>query len=157
MLSEPQKEHRWLDQLLGEWTVTSDMMDPAGGDVSPWIERVRSLHGLWVVAEAEGEMPGAGAATTIMTLGYDPRRQRYLGTWVGSMMTHMWIYEGNLDENGKALKLDCEGEDFESPGRMTRYQDIITFKDADHRLLTARMLAADGTWKQIMQADYRRL
>jgi hypothetical protein len=40
---------------------------------------------------------------------------------------------------------------------MTRYQDIITFKDADHRLLTARMLAADGTWKQIMQADYRRL
>ena len=156
MLSEPQKEHRWLDQLLGEWTVTSDMMDPASGDVSPWIERVRSLHGLWVVAEGEGEMPGGGAATTIMTLGYDPRRQCYVGTWIGSMMTHMWVYEGHLDSAGKVLTLDCEGQDFEQPERMARYQDIITMKSPDHRLLTARMLAADGTWKQIMQAEYRR-
>ena len=158
MKTEPQKEHRWLDQLLGEWTVTSDMPTEPGkddGDLD-WIERVRSLHGLWVVAEGEGEMPGGGAATTMMTLGYDPRRQRFVGTWVGSMMTHMWVYEGTLDESGKVLTLDCEGIDFETEGRMTRYQDIISIKDADHRQLTARMLAADGTWKHVMQADYRR-
>lgn len=156
MLSEPQKEHRWLDQLLGEWTVTSDMADASGGDLSPWIERVRSLHGLWVVAEGEGEMLGGGAATTIMTLGYDPKQQRYVGSWVGSMMTHMWVYEGTLDDTGKVLTLDCAGEDFEQPGRTARYQDIIAIESSDHRLLTARMQAADGSWKQIMQADYRR-
>lgn len=156
MFAEPQKEHRWLEQLLGEWSVTSDMPEASGDDSQPWIERVRSLHGLWVVAEAEGEMPGGGGATTIMTLGYDPRRQCYVGTWIGSMMTHMWVYEGTLDDSGKVLTLDCEGEDFEQPGRMTRYQDIISIESPDHRLLTARMQAADGSWKQVMQADYRR-
>lgn len=154
MKAEPQPEHRWLEQLLGEWSVTSDMEPDSGG--IEWVERVRSLHGLWVVAEGSGEMPGGGAATTLMTLGYDPRRQCYVGTWVGSMMTHLWVYEGNLDDSGKVLTLDCEGLDFETEGRMTRYQDIITIKSPDHRLLTARMLAADGSWKQIMQADYRR-
>src|SRR3546814_8051855 len=99
MKTEPQQEHRWLEQLLGEWTVTSDMT-PDGG--SPWVERVRSLDGLWIVAEGEGEMPGGGAATTLMTLGYDPRRQRYVGTWVGSMMIHMWVYEGHLDDSGRS-------------------------------------------------------
>jgi hypothetical protein len=153
MQAEPQQEHRWLEQLLGEWTVTSDMMPEPG---AAWTERVRSLHGLWVVAEGEGEMPGGGAATTIMTLGYDPRRQCYVGTWIGSMMTHMWVYEGHLDAGGKVLTLDCEGEDFEQPGRTARYQDIITIRSPDHRLLTARMLTADGSWKQIMQAEYRR-
>ena len=153
MFAEPQQEHRWLEQLLGTWSVTSDMTGDSG---SEWIERVRSLHGLWVVAEGEGEMPGGGAATTMMTLGYDPRRQCYVGTWVGSMMTHMWVYEGHLDATGKNLTLDCEGEDFEQPGRMARYQDIITMKSPDHRLLTARIQSADGSWKQIMQAEYRR-
>jgi hypothetical protein len=153
MKIEPQQEHRWLEQLLGEWTVTSDMMPDSGGE---WVERVRSLHGLWVVAEGTGEMPGGGAATTLMTLGYDPRRQCYVGTWVGSMMTHLWVYEGHLDATGKVLTLDCEGMDFETEGRMTRYQDIITIKSPDYRLLTARMLSTDGSWKQIMQAEYRR-
>src|SRR3546814_6537466 len=74
----------------------------------------------------------------------------------GSMMTHLWVYEGSLDDSGKVLTLDCEGLDFETEGRMTRYQDIITIESPDHRLLTARMLAADGSWKQIMQAEYRR-
>src|SRR3546814_9867145 len=72
------------------------------------------------------------------------------------MMIHMWVYEGHLDDSGKVLALDCEGEDFEQPGRMARYQDIITVKSTDHRLLTARMQTADGSWKQIMQAAYRR-
>lgn len=152
-LPEPTPEHRWLDRLLGDWTVTSDM--PADS-ASEWTERVRSLNGLWIVAEGNGEIPGGTKATTIMTLGYDPRRSVFVGTWVGSMMTHMWVYEGRLDEGRTVLTLDCEGQDFEDPGRTARYQDVITLKGDGHRTLTGRMQAADGTWKQIMQAEYRR-
>ncbi len=41
-------------------------------------ESVRSLGGLWILAEGRGEMPGGGAMTTMMTLGYDPQKKR---TW----------------------------------------------------------------------------
>ena len=152
-MPEPTDDHRWLHRLVGDWTVTSDMM-PEGDH--EWTEHVRSLGDLWIMAEGSGEMPGGGKATTVMTLGYDLRRACFVGIWVGTMMTHMWVYEGQLDEARNELTLNCEGEDFEAPGRMARYQDVITFKGDDHRLLTARMQAADGTWKQIMQAEYRR-
>jgi hypothetical protein len=42
-------------------------------------ESVRPLGGLWILAEGQGEMPGCGAATTVLTLGYDPQKQRYVG------------------------------------------------------------------------------
>jgi len=38
------------------------------------VERVRSIGGLWTVAEGESRMPDGSPATTIMTLGFDPRR-----------------------------------------------------------------------------------
>jgi Protein of unknown function (DUF1579) len=56
---------------------------------SSGVESVRSFGSLWVVAEGQGEMPGCGPARTMMTLGYDPQRQRYVGTFIVSMMTHL--------------------------------------------------------------------
>jgi hypothetical protein len=156
MKTEPQKEHQWLQKLVGEWTM--NVPTEAGQEASnvEWSESVRSLHGLWVIAEGHGEMPGGGATTTVMTLGYDPRKQRYVGTWVGSMMTHLWFYEGALDETGKVLTLDTEGPDFATEGKLAKYQDIITLEDDGRRVLTSRMLTEDGTWKPIMSAEYRR-
>ena len=42
-------------------------------------------------------MPGGGTATTMMTLGDDPQKKRFVGTWVGSMMTYLSVYDGELD------------------------------------------------------------
>ena len=118
------------------------------------VEVVRSLGGLWIVAEGEGEMPGGGTAKTIMTLGYDPRR-RYVGTFVASMMTHLWVYNGSLDASEKVLTLDTEGPDFTSQ-KMAKYQDCIEFVDDDHRIMTSRVLGDDGNWHHFMTAHYRR-
>ncbi len=148
--------HRWLEKFLGEWTASSDMCGPDGTPSPPWTERVRMLQGVWLVAEAEAAMPDGQRVETMMTLGYDNTRQRYVGTWVGSMMDHMWVYDGGVDETGKILTLDTEGPDFANPGARTRYQDIVTFIDDNLRTLTSRQLQADGQWKQVMQAEYRR-
>ena len=43
--------------------------------------------------------------TTLMTLGYDPRKKRFVGTFVGSMMTNLWIYDGELDKDERVLTL----------------------------------------------------
>jgi hypothetical protein len=45
-------------------------------------------------------MPCAGPATTMMTLGYDPPKRRFVGTFNDSMMTHLWVYDGALDAAG---------------------------------------------------------
>ena len=119
-------------------------------------ESVRSLGGLWIVAEGEGEMPGGGTGNSLMTLGYDPQKNRYIGTWVGSMMTHLWLYDGSLDDGKKVLTLNSEGPGMKGDGTMAKYQDVIEFKSDDHRVLTARVQGEDGSWQPFMTAHYRR-
>ena len=102
-------------------------------------------------------MPDGSRRRNIMTLGYDPAKKRYVGSFVSSMMTYLWVYEGTLDETGKVLTLDCEGPDFENTGRTARYQDIITIKDENTRNFSSRIQNADGTWKSVMSSDYKRI
>lgn len=120
------------------------------------VEVVRSLGGLWTIGEGEGEMPGdAGKHQSIMTLGYDPVSKRFVGSFVASVMTHLWIYNGSLDADEKVLTLDTEGPSFTGEG-MTKYQDIIEFISDDHRTLSSQAIGPDGQWVKFMRAHYRR-
>lgn len=155
---EPQKEHQWLQKLVGEWTFEG-AAPPEPGKAPEFFtgrESVRSLGGLWFLAEGEGEMPGIGPATTLMTLGYDPEKKRYVGTFIGSMMTYLWVYNGELDSTEKVLTLNSEGPSMAGDGKILKYRDVIEFKSNDHRLLTSHNQGEDGTWKQVMQVEYRR-
>lgn len=158
MKTEPQKEHQWLQKLVGEWTYEAEAtMKPDEPPVkAQGTERVHSLGGLWIIAEGQGEMPGGGPATTLMTLGYDPQKKRYVGTWIGSMMTHMWVYDGALDSDGRVLTLDTEGPSMAGDGKMAKYQDIIEFESDDHRILASQVLGDDGKWNRFMTVHYRR-
>ena len=85
----------------------------------------------------------------MMSLGFDPQKGRFVGTFIGSMMTHLWIYDGALDASGKALILDAEGPNCTgaADGKLAKYQDIIEWQSDDHRVLRSRMLGEDGTWR----------
>src|SRR5688572_1178854 len=111
MISEPQKEHQWLQKFVGEWKYEAEAATEPGKppEKVSGTESVRSLGGLWIVAEGQGNMPGGITGTSIMTLGYDTRKQRYVGTWVGSMMTELWVYDGALNAAETILTMDCEG------------------------------------------------
>ncbi len=157
-LPVPSREHQWLQQLVGDWTFEADapVEDNPSGKCGGK-ESVRSIGGLWILGEGRGEMPGGGEATTLLTLGYDPALGRFVGSWVGSMMTNIWIYNGSLNEAGNILTLDTEGPDFETPGKTARYQDAIEMVDGDRRVLSSQVLGADGEWRRIMTAHYRRV
>lgn len=160
MMATPQAEHRWLQQLVGEWTSEARMTMAPEAEACQGSESVRSLGGLWILAEGRGEMPGGGTATMLMTLGYDPAKKRYVGTWVGSMMTHLWVYDGELDPGGTVLTLNSEGPDMSpgaAPGKVARYKDVITIDGAGQRTLTSHCQSADGSWQQFMAATYRRV
>jgi hypothetical protein len=158
MKPEPKPEHRWLQRMVGEWRAEAECPGGPGQPAAKMegTESVRSIGGLWVVAEGSGEMPGGGPSTTILTLGYDPQKSRFVGTFIGSMMDMLWTYEGSLDAAGRVLTLDTEGPDFGNPGQRAKYKDIIEFRSDDHRVMTSRMLGEDGEWREVMTAEYRR-
>lgn len=101
-------------------------------------------------------MPGCGPATTLMTLGYDPQKQRYVGTWVGSMMTYLWVYDGELDAGETVLTLNSDGPVMTGEEKLGKYKDAIEFKSDNHRILTSHMLRDDGQWQHFMTAHYWR-
>lgn len=152
-LAKPQAEHGFLERMVGIWEVSS----PDMGSDEKWVEVVRSLHGIWFVAEGNGNMPqGGGAATTMLTLGYDPARGKYVGSWIGSMMAYLWVYEGEVSADGTTLSLYTTGPDFAEPGKTGEYREQIIFKDDDHRTFNSSAKQPDGTWKQFMEAQYTR-
>jgi hypothetical protein len=156
--AESTKEHAWLQQLVGEWNMDGECsMGPGQPPMkSTGVESVRMLGGLWTIGEGRGKTPDGGLMTSIMTLGYDPRKARFTGTFIASMMTHLWVYDGVLDADGKALTLDTEGPSFSGDGSIAKYQDIIEFRNEDHRVLSSRFLNDEGTWHPFMTAHYRR-
>jgi len=154
---QPQKEHAWLHQLVGDWVSEgSAEMPEHGGMTMGGTETVRSLGGIWVVSEGEMRVNGEPCGNSRMSLGYDPAKGKFVGTWLGSMMTHLWVYEGTLDADERVLTLDCEGPSFTDPSTLAPYQDVITIIGADHWTLTARTRGEDGAWTTFMTTHYRR-
>jgi len=158
MKAEPQQEHQWLHKLIGEWSYEHE--STCAPDQPPvkvtGTERVRSLGDLWVLCEGQGEMPGAGTSYSLITFGYDPAKKRFVGSFISSVMTHFWVYDGELDSSSKVLSLNAEGPSFTVPGQMAQYKDVIEFKSDNERTLTAYVLT-DGQWNEMMRATYRRV
>jgi hypothetical protein len=152
------EQHHWLAQLVGSWRMEGE------GDMGPGqppfrsqgTETVRALGALWIVGEGQGSMPDGATGHMRLTLGYDPAQQAFVGNWVGSMMTHMWVYRGQLDASGRVLTLDAEGPSMAEDGATARYQDVITLVDANTRTLHSQTLDAQGRWQRFMTATYRR-
>ncbi len=157
--AKPQAEHEWLTRLVGEWTFDAECS--MGPDQPPMkhsgTETVRTVGGLWIICEGEGDMPGGdGSAHMRLTLGYDPAKNCFVGAWVGSMMTHMFTYTGALDADQKVLTLDTEGPSFEDPAKTSRYRETIEIVSDEHRIFRSHLPSPDGGWIVFMTCHYRR-
>jgi len=78
-----------------------------------------------------------------------------VGTFIGSTMTYLWLYDGELDAVGKVLTLNAEGPSMLGDGTTAKYQDVIETVSDDHRRFRSRVLADDG-WREFKTAEYRR-
>lgn len=153
----PEKEHAWLGKFHGEWTTES--RGSMGPDQPP-LECTgtitsRSLGGFWVVNELKGDIHGT-VMTGIQTIGYDPGRKLYVGTWVDSFSSHMWRYEVHIDDTGRILTLEAEGPNFMAENKVTKFQDIYEFRTDTEIVMTSRMLGEDGQWITFMTGLARR-
>ena len=145
-------EHRWLHQLLGQWSWTSEEV-PGHGHTHHHggTEEGRPVGDIWVELEGTGDY-----GVTRMILGFDPVRGRFWGTWVGGMMNHMWIYDGALQADGKTLVLEATGPAFDGNGTAL-YRDVVQVIGPDERTLQGHIQGADGSWTHFMTTRYRRV
>ncbi|HEV8604702.1 MAG TPA: DUF1579 domain-containing protein [Tepidisphaeraceae bacterium] len=155
-LPPPQKEHEWLKQLAGDWEVNGEMYMEQGKPPmkNKGSESARMIGGFWVVAENKGTMMDT-PMTGIMTLGFDPEKKKYVGTWVDSMAARLWQYEGTLDPTQKILTLETEGPCPLQGGKITKFKEVIEIKDKDHRTFTSNA-ELDGKWVTMFKAEYQR-
>jgi hypothetical protein len=153
----PLDQHAWLQQLVGEWDVVAEATMEPGSEPMRMesTESVRSIGGLWILGEGKATFDGS-PFTSILTLGYDPAKEAFVGTWIDTMQTHMWNYAGSLDEERKVLTLATEGPSFGDPTQTANYRDAIEIKGPDHKVLTSSVLQDDGTWNTFLRAEYRR-
>jgi len=152
----PVKEHEYLQTLVGEWTYEGEA--PMAPDQPPMkfagTESVRSIGGLWIIGEGRGKMPDGADATMIYTLGYDLDLKKYVGTWIGSMMTRLWVYE--ITRVGDTLNMESDGPSMTDPKVTARYRDAVEIKSPNHRVFTSSIRQPDGSWKAFMTTHYHR-
>ncbi|MEO1130884.1 MAG: DUF1579 domain-containing protein [Planctomycetota bacterium] len=155
---KPTPEHLWLKQLVGDWSFESrgsmgnedDVVELRG------TESVRMLGDLWILSDMDGAMPGGERCTAVMTIGFDPDRNLFIGTWVGSMMTSMFHYEGSLDEGRRVLTLNTSGPHFANPAASATYRDIIELNDDGTRTMRSEILLGDGSWQTFNRGVFHR-
>jgi hypothetical protein len=159
MNAEITPQHAWLHRLVGEWQFEGESI-AADGQPSmktSGTETVRKLGDAWVLCEGCGPM-GGGVALTQFTFGFDPAKGHFVGTFIGSMMTHLWIYHrGELDAAGRTLSLYADGPAFDGPpGAVASYRDSIELVGPDERLLVSHLKGPDGEWIHFMTSRYLR-
>jgi len=154
-MPKPQKEHEWLQQLVGEWDTEGEILTEPGKPpmTTKGSESGRSIGGFWIVCEHKGDFFGT-PFTGILTLGYDPQNKKYLGTWVDSVTSYLWKYEGTVDATGKILTLDTEGPGHE-PGKLLKFREVIEVKSKDHKVFTSAT-EKDGKWLTHLTINCRR-
>ena len=149
--------HSFLKKFAGEWESQSEGTAGPGQPkfVAEGVMKSRMLGDLWLVSDIT--VGGAGFQVgAVQTIGYDPEKKKYIGTWVDSMFNHMWRYEGSVDESGRKLILEAEGPNPSAAGKMSNFRDTYEFKSDDHIVSTSLMQNEDGEWVVLMTGEMKR-
>ena len=120
-------------------------------------ESVRSIGPLWVVGEGRTDADSDGDAfRSVLTLGYDPEQESFVGTWIDSVTPYLWTFTGQLDDAKKVLTLDTEGPRWGVIGTRAKYRERHEFVDADHRTTASSIQNEDGSWFTFLRTDCHR-
>lgn len=156
--TKPVEEHKWLENLVGEWTSSADMVMPDGtSTTSTGTESVVSLGGLWAFAEGTGTMPDGDEFISKFALGYDVSFKEYRGFWIANASSHLWTYKGTLSDDGKKMTLDCVGPSMVKDGETANYRDVHEIIDANTRTMTSFGQGDTGEWQEFMKVTYKRV
>jgi|SRR5579859_1170686 len=156
-MPKPGKHHEALKYFEGTWDVTATFLAEPGKPMaeSKGSEKAEMiLGGFWLATEYKGEMMGTPFAGR-GTMGYDPHKKKYVGTWIDSLASGLYVSEGTADENGKVFTMIAQGY-CDSAGKSITMKQVYEIKDPDTWTLSFLTPNPDGKEVPTGTIEYKR-
>ncbi len=139
----------------GTWQATLSMHRGADQAVEQIIgvETNTMIGDLWSIGKLE--LPGAEAPYVgFATLGYDPSKEKYVGTWVDSLSPQILEMHGNYDDKSSTLTLfyTTLGKN----GELEERKNVMVYEDENTRDYDSYLKEGDE-WKLYMEIYYERI
>ena len=158
-IPKPTPEHERLAKEVGTWdaTIKSWMQGPGSEPaVSKGVQVTKMMPGgMWLLSSFEGkfgDMDFHGAGQT----GYDPKKGKYVGTWVDSMASEIMVTEGDYDSKNHTMTMHSKGTD--PSGKPYDARMSTKYEAEDTMVFTMEMKSEEtkGEFIKVMEITYKR-
>jgi hypothetical protein len=155
-VSRPGAEHRWLDSLVGSWTVDLHWLGAgqaetrtSGTSENRWI-----LGGRFLLCESTaGEGPSRVDATTIY--GFDNREKRFFSLAMHNLATSYLETSGSFDSVAQSFLLSGK-ERNEVTGSVIVYRELLKIEGPDRYVLGVYLDVPGRAPLKVLEAVYTR-
>jgi hypothetical protein len=109
----PGAAHKMLAKMAGSWTTrTRSWMEPGKPPMESagTSDQTMLFDGRYLHQEFKGDMMGT-PFTGVGLTGFDNQKQRYVSTWIDSMSTGIFYFEGSGDIETRSITQVCRYED----------------------------------------------
>ena len=145
-LATPGAPHKLLAGMAGDWNTRSRWwVDPSAPPMESSGSCVQKmiLDGRFLQQEFAGEMMG-GPFSGIGFVGYNNHTGKYVSTWMDSMGTAIFYFEGGIGPDGRTITQFC---DYEDPVRGPLKWRSVT-RIVDRNTLEFEMYTTDSSGKE---------
>jgi hypothetical protein len=156
-MAQPTPQHELLKKDVGTWDATMRMWFTPNAEplVSNGIENNKLLDGgLWLISHYEGKIAdtrfvGCG------TVGFDPVKQKYVGTWIDNVTSSLSVMEGDYDQATNTLTMISRRRDPHT-GQSQTTKSTLQYVDNDTRIFEFLVPDADGKYWKMLEIKYVR-
>ena len=155
-LGTPGKEHELLASMAGTWQTHSRACMESG---EPFTESEGTsecrmiLGGRYLQEEFHGDMMGS-PFNGIGVTGFDNHAQKFVSTWMDSMSTGIFCFEGRADSEGRTITQECRYDD-PIKGPMTM-RSVTRITDHDSHTFEMYGIDRSGNEELMMEITYTR-
>ncbi|MBX2813378.1 MAG: DUF1579 domain-containing protein [Myxococcales bacterium] len=133
----PSEEHKIIMQDVGEWSFQGSMQTPEGKKEFKGEEKVVAIGEFWTVSHySSGGLKGSA------TIGFDPKTEQFVGTWVDSFQPTATRMRGTFDKKSKKMTYKTIGVGMDGkpmPGKI-----VVHYKDKDTHHFTVMLKDPTG-------------
>ena len=153
--SQALSQHEMLKMDDGKWRADITLYRGEGQPTEHYVgEETNTMVGdLWSVGKLEIDIKGS-PYVGFATLGYDPIKDQYVGTWVDSASPHITEMSGTYDAASSTLILFYET--IAADGQIEERKNVMVYRDPNRREFEG-FIKKEGAWQKTTDTLYKRL